>query len=138
MLDRARVNAANAVTTARGILTTMQEQPIVTVVEIDQTVPISTTLPFTHSFHVPIDTVYPLSTVVNTYVQIPILGRQNISLPIDARVPVQMDVDVPIQTSIPISFTYRLQMDMPVEFQLPPEMLAPVDEILLHAEEALR
>lgn len=137
-LQQARDNAVAVLASARTGLEEFTSEPMVTVVEIDQTIPISETFPFSHTFSVPVDFVYPFSARVNTTINIPLLGPQRIAIPIDASVPVNMDFEVPINTAVPISMTYDVQMSVPVEFTLPPELLAPVDEILQEAEEALR
>jgi len=138
LLVQARQQAAAAVSQAQSGLQSIGEQTIVTVVEIDQELPFSTTLPLNHTFAVPIDTVYPLSTVVETEIQIPLLGPQEIAVPIKARIPVELTVDIPVATEIPISLTYHLQTEVPVEVKLPSELLTPIEAILQQAEEAFQ
>ncbi len=124
--------------TLRAQLDDLGRQSLSTEVQIDQVVPISATLPFDYVFTVPVDTVYPLSTVVNTGFELPLLGWQDIAVPIQAEIPLQLDLDVPVQAEIPISFTYQLQMTIPIEVAWPPEILSPLQEILREAEDALR
>jgi hypothetical protein len=124
--------------TLRAQLDDLGSQSLSTEVQIDQAVPISATLPFDYVFTVPVDTVYPLSTVVNTGFELPLLGWQDIAVPIQAEIPLQLDLDVPVQAEIPISLTYQLQMTIPIEVAWPPEILSPLQEILREAEDALR
>ena len=136
--DQARQGAATIVTNARANLYTMSTEPVITVVEINQRVPISETIEISQTFAVPVDIVYPLDTVVNTSIRIPLLGPQEISVPIQANIPVQFDYEVPIRMAVPISMTYNIEMEVPVEVMIPPQLLDPIDQILLEAEEALK
>ncbi len=138
LLSLARDQVAATLSTARTALGEMQTQAFSTEVTINQSVPISATLPFNHVFNVPINTVYPLVTTVETYVQIPLLGRQNIAIPIEADIPVALTLDIPVQTSLPISFSYHLSMTVPVEVTLPLGSLTPVEQFLQEAENALK
>jgi hypothetical protein len=72
---------------------------------------------------VPLDFEYPLNTVINTYVDIPLLGRQDIAVPVETVIPINTMLDIPIQMDFPISVTYQLQTVIPVEVQLPPTLL---------------
>ncbi len=137
-LIQVRKQAAGAVAQARAGLSTLAGEPIVAVVQIDQELPFSTTLPLDQSFQVPIDTVYPISTVVETAINIPLLGPQKIAVPIKTRFPIQLTIDVPVKMQVPISFTYHLDTEVPVEVAIPTELLTPVDAMLKQAEEGLQ
>ncbi len=137
-LSQVRKQAAGAVAQARAGLATLGGEPIVAVVQIDQELPFSTTLPLDQSFKVPINTVYPLSTVVQTSIQIPLFGPQEIAVPIKAQIPIQLTLDVPVKMQVPISFTYHLDTEVPVEVAIPTELLTPVDAMLKQAEEGLQ
>ena len=116
----------------------MGSEPFVTQVSVDQEIPFNTTIPISQTFTVPLNIQYPLSTVVNTYVNVPILGRQDIAIPIETIIPIQYTLDVPIQVDVPISLTYHLQTEIPVEVAIPPEIRAPLDEILRQIEDGLQ
>ena len=138
LLNSMRIRAINTLESAQTTLQEMQAEPIRTVVKVDQTIPIQEVIPFDHTFPVSLDTTYPLSTVIQTSVQIPLLGRQEIVVPVEADIPLQMDMDVPIQTDIPVSFTYQLQVAIPVEVAIPPEVLTPIDTLLEQTVTRLR
>lgn len=133
-----RQAALEAVATARNNLAMMGSEPFVTQVNVDQEIPFDTMVPISQTLAVPLDIQYPLSTVINTYVNVPVLGRQNIAIPIETVIPIQYTLEVPIQVDIPISLTYRLQTEVPVEIAIPPEIRAPLDEILNNIEAGLQ
>ncbi|MGC9398720.1 MAG: hypothetical protein ACP5HM_06250 [Anaerolineae bacterium] len=137
-LTRMRQRARLVLETAQTTVRTLQEEPIRTDVEVDQKIPIQEVINLDETFSVPLDTTYPLSTVVQTSVQIPLLGRQAIAVPVEAQIPIQMDLTVPVQTQIPISFTYHLQTTLPVEITLSPETWAPLNRLLGESLEALK
>jgi len=137
-LSQVRKQAAGAVAQARAGLEPLAGEPIVAVDQINQQLPFSPTLPLDQSFQVPINTVYPLSTVVETSINIPLLGPQAIAVPIKARIPIQLTIDVPVKMQVPISFTYHLDTEVPVEVAIPPELLTPVEDMLKQAEEGLK
>lgn len=126
------------VSDARTDLQTFGSQPLTFQIAIDQHIPISETVRISDTFVIPINAVFPFSTRVNTTINIPILGPQEISIPVSASVPVNTTIEVPIQADFPISMTFHLVMDLPVEVTLPPELLAPFDQMLQQAEDGLR
>lgn len=133
-----RHTALDAITTARNNLASLGSQPFVTQVNIDQEIPFNTVVPIDQTFSVPLNIEYPLSTVVNTYVNIPVLGRQEIALPIETTIPIQYTLDVPVAVDVPISLTYHLQTEVPVEVVIPPEIRAPLDEVLQQIQVGLQ
>ncbi|MEA3309561.1 MAG: hypothetical protein U9Q70_08640 [Chloroflexota bacterium] len=134
----ARVQSLELLTQAELAVEQFSSRPVKTVVEIDQRIPLSETLPFSHSFSVPINTTYFLSTVVQTEVSLPLLGARTINIPIQADIPLQLELDIPVQTNIPLSFTYHLRTELPIEVVLPPETLAPISALLQQATAALK
>jgi hypothetical protein len=138
LLNWVRLQSIEVLENARTVLEEIQQQPIKTVVDIDQAITLNETLPFQHTFSVPVDTTYPLSTTIRTTVQIPLLGVQEIAVPVQAQIPIQMDMDIPVDTEVPIDFTYQLQTSIPIEVHLPSDALAPVDSLLQNTLERLR
>jgi hypothetical protein len=136
-LFQARNGALEALATARNTLALLRNQPFVTDVMVDQKIPLNTTVPIDETVSVPLDIEYPLSTTVNTYIELPALGRQEISIPIEAVIPIQYTLEVPIQMQVPISMTYHLQTQIPVEVEIPPEVRTPLDQMLEQLERGL-
>lgn len=137
-LFKARDTALDTLASVRNSVAVMGAEPLTTVVNVDQDIPFDTVIPIKQTVTIPLDITYPLSTVINTYVNVPVLGRQDIAVPIDTLIPLKYDLTVPIDMDFPISLTYRLQVDVPVSFEIPAEIRAPIDTVLQQAESALR
>ncbi len=133
-----RQGTLNVVSNARVSLAMMSREPLVAYINVDQEIPLRTSVPISQTFVLPLDIDYPLSTVVNTYLNLPLLGRQDIALPIETVIPIRYTLAVPFQMEIPISLTYPLQTTVPVEITIPPEIGLSLDEILRQAEEGLQ
>jgi hypothetical protein len=133
-----RQGALDMVANARAELATFGNEPIIVQVQVDQEIPFDTTIPISETFVLPLDIDYPLSTVINTYVNLPVLGRQDLAIPIETNIPIQYTLEVPIQVEVPISLTYRLQTTVPVEVVLPPDIRLSLDEALQQVEAGLQ
>ncbi len=133
-----RSAASDVVTSMRSTLDRISDQPFSTTVQVNQDIPFNAVVPINQMMTIPIDIQYPLSTVVNTYIDIPVLGRQDISVPIDTVIPIQYDLVVPVAVDVPISLTYHLQADVPVSFDIPAEIRTPLDLLLQQAESVLK
>jgi len=137
-LAKARAATLDTLASVRNSLAVMGSESLNTTIHVDQNIPLNTIVPVSETITIPLDFVYPLSTVVNTYVNLPVLGRQDIAVPIDTLIPIQYDLTVPIDVNFPISLTYRLQVEVPVSFDIPAEIRAPLDQFLEQTESALR
>lgn len=137
-LFKARDAALDVLASVRNSVAVMGKEPFTTTVQVDQDIPFNMVIPISRTLTIPLDIAYPLSTVVNTYVDLPILGRQDISIPIETVIPIQYDLTVPLQMDFPISMTYRLQVAVPVSVEIPTEIRTPVDQFLEQIESALR
>ncbi len=132
-----RAIALRGLRETRMALEALASRPLRMEVSLDTEVPISTTVPLHQTFRVPVETLYHLDTVVQTTVQIPIIGAQEIGIPVVGDIPLHLDLDVPVETEVPISFTYHLQTTVPVEVTLPAESLQPLFAILEESEALL-
>ena len=138
ILSDARQGALDVIANTRNDLAALSSEPIVIPIAIDQEIPFNTNVPISETFVLPLDIEYPLSTVINTFVDVPVLGRQDIALPIETVIPIQYTLEVPIRVDVPISLTYHLQTEVPVEVAIPPEIRAPLDDALRQMEEGLQ
>lgn len=130
-LLRVRQGLSESLLVARNTLALSASEPIAFDVTVDQPIHIRTDVPIDEVFEVPIAFVYPLETVVTTYVNIPLLGRQEIAVPVETVIPIDHTLEAPIQMTVPISVTYQLQATIPVEVAWPPELLQGLDALLL-------
>jgi len=127
-----------------GILVSTFEVPV----EIDETLPLSMTVAFSDTFHVPISTTIPVSTSVafsDTFhvpvnefininrnlvvsVDIPVVGLVPVEIPIVTTIPVVLDIEVPVSTTIPIrtDIPVNLNVDIPVASEIPINTDVPV------------
>jgi hypothetical protein len=128
----------SAVAAARESLEVARAEPVELTVSINQQVPISTTVPLSETFMMPVRFDFPLSTRVTTYVTIPLLGRQEIVVPVEATIPVSQTLAIPLEITVPVNITPTLQMDVPVQVALPPEVIEALEDFIDGFEDGLR
>jgi hypothetical protein len=122
-----REGLRSALAMANDTLIQSAGEPLVIEVAVDQAIPIQTMIPIEQSFVVPLEFNYPLNTVINTYVDIPVLGRQDIAVPVETVIPISTTLAIPVEMDVPISVTYQLQTRIPVEVQIPSTMLTALE-----------
>ncbi len=137
-LNQARLAAKATLTDVRNSVAQWSRQPLVFNVKVDRQIPLSTTIPISRTVTVPLDIDYPLSTVINTSVNLPVLGTQAIALPIETIIPIHYTLEVPLVMDFPVSLTYHLEAEIPVEVEIPADLRTTVDAMLEEAEKALR
>ena len=93
---------------------------------ISTSVPVSTAIPFTDNIEVPINTVIPINTEVR--VPVPVIGNIVVPIPIVTSIPVSLTVDVPISRSIPVQLDIPVNLDLevPVESEVAIDTQVPV------------
>ena len=122
-----RLQAQREIASVTEILDSVDIKNFELPVEVDETLLIDISVPFSDTFMVPIDTTVPISMTI------PI--KENISFPINEVVSVNRDVtisilvlgqpipvDIPIRTDIPIS----LNVDIPIDMEVPVNMEIPI------------
>lgn len=82
---------------------------------VSATVPISTVIPFTDNIEVPVNAVIPINTQVQ--VPVPVIGNVVVPIPIVTSIPVSLTVDVPISRSIPVQLDIPVNLDLEVPVQ---------------------
>jgi hypothetical protein len=132
------VGLRSAVTTARQSLDAARTEPIDLTVSVHEEVPISTTVPLSDTFIIPIRFDFPLSTQVSTYITIPLLGRQEIVVPVEATIPISHTLEIPLSMAVPVNFTPTLELDIPMQVALPADMLDALEDLLDGFEDGLR
>jgi hypothetical protein len=86
-------------------------------VKIDQSLPVSFTVPFSSTFAVPISVTLPISTQVSIPLETP-FGVLPLTVPIRTTIPVNLRPTVPIDIAIPISTTVPVIVDVPIHLAL--------------------
>jgi hypothetical protein len=127
----------SAVTAARDSLTLARTEPIELTVSVREEVPINTMVPIDETFTVPLRFNFSLSTQVTTYVNIPLLGRQEIVVPVEATIPVSETLEIPFLMTIPVNITPTLELDVPVQVLLPVELIDALEALINEYEEGL-
>lgn len=103
-------------------------------VPISATVPVSTSILFEDNISVPINTIIPVNTNINVPIEIPVVGALNVPFPISTNIPVNLNVNVPISKDVPIQLDIPvdllidvpIQSDIPIETDVPVKMEFPV------------
>jgi hypothetical protein len=136
------------------ILEAVELDDIELLIAIDESVPISMTIPFSDTFQVPIretipvvtsvlfedviqvpiNTIIPIDTDFIVQVDIPLVGRTGIPIPIVTNIPVNLTVDVPISREIPVEteivvdivVAVPVQSEIPVVTELPVQLDFPL------------
>lgn len=113
-------------------------------VKVDEQLPISLTVPFSDTFHVPIRAIVPVSTsvvftdtiavpineimrvdtIVNVPFNNPLGGQSSIPLPIVTDIPINLDISVPISTNVPI----RMEIPVNLDIDVPVQTVFPINE----------
>jgi hypothetical protein len=151
-----RANARQQVTEAADSLAAVQFEPFELPIEVDESLPISMTVPFSDTFMVPISQTVPVSlsvlfedvievpiqevininTIVFVPVTIPGIGQTvNLEIPIVTDIPIDLFVEVPVSKTIPISTSIPVvfdvdvpvQSDVPIQSEVPVELAFPVN-----------
>lgn len=90
-------------------------------VPISKTLPISLSVPFTDTFIVPIEHTIPINTQVNVPVNIPAVGSVNLPIPISTNVPISLTVEVPVSKTVAINtdIPVVLDVEVPIRTEVP-------------------
>jgi hypothetical protein len=131
MLVSVQDRVRSARDSAQDALVALGSDPITIPIAVDQDIPVITTVAFSDTVVIPFELDYRLSTVVNTSINIPLLGRQSIAVPVDAVIPVSETFEIPIQVDVPVSMTYPMQAELLVEVEVPTEI---TEELIAYLE----
>lgn len=130
-----RQRAQEEVRNASRLLNTVELEDFELPVQVDESLPISLTVPFSDTFQTPISTTVPISAAIpftdnievpvnavipiNTQVQVPIpvIGNVVVPIPIVTSIPVSLTVDVPISRTIPVQLDIPVNLDVEVPVQ---------------------
>ncbi len=137
----AQQTAQEAVGNARAIVTGVSDDTFSYTIEVEQEIPIATTIPFNEEVNVPIHTTIPISTTVIIPINAGLLGTFSIDVPIRTIIPIDLEVTVPISQTVNIATTVPLNMDVPINIPLAEtpliDYIDEVDAALIRFEETL-
>lgn len=126
-----RRQAGEAAALAAQEISALRASTFSTTVRIDQTVPISLTVPFSQNFDIPIHQTIPIDTVIQVPFEIPFVGTQVFDVPLKTSVPITLDVSLPVNLNVPISAVVPVKFSVPVSIAVAD---TPIDDTLARAE----
>jgi hypothetical protein len=116
--------ALEEVAEARALVASIRRTTLSHTVEINETIPIKTSVPFEEQVLVPVNTTIPINTTVIVPIDAGPLGTFDIDIPIRAAIPVNLEVAVPIKETIEIDTTVPVDLEIPIEITISETSLA--------------
>jgi hypothetical protein len=113
----ARQRAGEGAQTAAEAVAAFRTSSVGYAVHVDQTLPVSLTVPFNTVVNVPISTTLPIDTEFGFSLHT-LVGDFPVNIPVHATVPVNLVTQVPVRMSVPISTTVPVVLDLPVQIDL--------------------
>lgn len=117
-LLRARQIGLNTVTDTRAILNDVGAATFSYTLEVNQEIPIRTSIPFDEEVLVPVNTSIPINTTVVVPIDAGLLGEFNIPVPIQTVIPIELEIVVPISQTVEIAATVPLNVEVPIEIPI--------------------
>jgi len=117
-LLQARRIALDTVTEARAIVTGIGDDTFAYTFEMNQEIPIVTSIPFNEEITVPVKTTIPINTTVVMPINAGLLGTFDIDVPIRTVIPVNLEFTVPVSQTVNVATTVPLDLDVPVEIPI--------------------
>jgi hypothetical protein len=139
-LLRAQQIALATVADARAVVAGLGDEAFSYTFEVQQEIPVATSVPFHEEITVPVETTIPIDTTVVVPIDLGIT-TYNLEVPIRTLVPVDLTFTVPISQTVEVSTTVPLELDVPIEIPLADTpfvgYLARLDEVLARLGEKL-
>jgi hypothetical protein len=129
-----RRQAGEAAALAAQEIRALRAATFSTTVKINQSIPISLTVPFNQNFNIPINQTIPIDTVIQVPFEIPFIGTRIFDVPLKTSVPVTLDVSIPVKLEVPIAAVVPVKLAVPVSIAVAD---TPVDAMLVRAEDYL-
>jgi hypothetical protein len=126
-----RRQAGEAAVGAAQEIRLLRESEFEYTVRIDQSLPISLTVPFKQTFEIPINQTIPISTVIQVPFEIPFVGTRVFDVPLRTSVPITLDVAIPVNLTVPISTSVPIKLNVPIRLAVAD---MPIDDTLDRAE----
>jgi hypothetical protein len=151
-LLNARDAAVEAIDQGLQALSGLENETFETVIRVQETIPVSETVPFRRELVVPIDLTVPIhdQIAIQETFEVPIstpFRDFTIDIPVSATVPVEIEVPVDVQVPIAISETIPISTEVSIDLTVPvvievadtalPEYLEQMRALLTEVKEAL-
>jgi hypothetical protein len=137
-LSRIKTTAFETMVSAREGLEQITAEPVIVEVQVDQILPLDLVVPIDETISFPLKLEYPINTVIDTTINLPLLGPQQVAVPIRGVIPIDTMVTIPVKLNLPVSTEYHLQALIPVKISLPPDTLNSIEASLDEIENRLR
>ena len=116
-LGEVRARAAAGLQTAAGAVRALRGSSIDYVFRLEQTLPVSLTVPFSTTIIVPINAALPIDTEFKITLRTP-LGDYPVNVPVQSTVPINMQTSVPVRLAVPISTSVPISLSLPIRINL--------------------
>lgn len=116
-LLRARQIALSTLADVHTLVTGIRDDTFSYTFEVNQAIPIVTSIPFNEEVTVPISTTIPINTTVIVPIDLGITSY-NLRVPMRAVIPVHLEFTVPVSQTVDIATVVPLDVDMPVEIPI--------------------
>lgn len=116
-LEQGRVAVLGTLDSTSERLNSLADVSIRQSVHVQQTIPVTGSIPFHQTLTVPISMTIPFNDEINVNVNTP-LGPMNMPVNFDTSVPVDMQFPVTISQTVPYSLTIPIDMQVPFEVRL--------------------
>ena len=117
MLTQAKKQVAQAASSAATAVGQLRGTAIDYSVPISQTLPVSFTVDYRHTFSVPISVTLPIDTQVTVSLDTP-FGSFPINVPVKTTVPINLNPQVPLSLSVPVSVSVPISFTVPIHLAL--------------------
>lgn len=112
-----RGRAVEGLRTAASSVHALRGSSIDYTVRVEQSLPVSLTVPFSTTIVVPINSTLPIDTEFKLTLRTP-LGDYPINVPVQSSVPINMQTSVPVKLSVPISASVPVALSLPIRISL--------------------
>lgn len=113
-----RTQAGLAFVQAADAVGTIKEGTIEYTAQIDDEVPVALDVPVKFSVEVPIRETIAIDTIVDVPMDLPLVGRRIIRVPINTEIPLNITVTVPVDESLPINARIPVRLEVPVRLEI--------------------
>lgn len=136
-LFRLKSNAYEVVFSAREGLLNLTDDAISVDVYIDQVFPIDTEVTIDRDVVIEIDTTIPIDALLQTNIDLPLVGLRSIAIPIRENIPIKKALKIPISMIVPVSTEYHLQEMIPISIRFENDTVDALIKALTNIERAL-
>ena len=129
-LDVVTGETADALRLASLQLGALSESTFTFAVDVDETIPVNASVPFSRELLIPVNTAIPIDEEIATTIEVD--GPLGLTVPVDVRVPINLNVPVDLEIpftvdeTIDVSTTTQIRLSVPIEIDVAQTDLAPL------------